>query len=277
MPDITAALVKQLRDATNVSMMECKHALVEAEGDIEKATRLLRERGIAVAAKKASRTTNQGLIASATTADGTVSLVEVNCETDFVARNEVFQAFVQDLAQCAAETDDPLVESLKDVVTAKVVAIGENIVIRRHTRFIPQGTGMVGSYIHLGGKVGVLVEVGCGNSATTANPIFEELVKDLTLHVAACNPRYLKSAEVPESELASEREIYAKQVADKPAQIVDKIVEGKIRKYFAEICLMDQEFVKEQKLSITQLLAGKGKDLGDALTIRRFVRYQLGD
>jgi elongation factor Ts len=277
MPEITAALVKQLRDATNVSMMECKHALVEAQGDVEKATRLLRERGIAVAAKKAARAANQGLIASATAADGAASLIEVNCETDFVARNAIFQAFVRDLAQRAAKTDDPLAVSLKDTVTAKVAEIGENIVIRRNMRFVPGGAGKIGSYIHLGGKVGVLIDVGGEKAETAANPLFQELVLDLTLHVAACNPRYLTSGDVPESELAAEREIYAKQVADKPAAIVSKIVEGKIRKYFTEVCLIDQEFVKEQKLSIAKLLAGKGKDLGDTLTIRRFARYQLGE
>jgi elongation factor Ts len=277
MPEITAKLVKQLRDATNVSMMECKHALVEAEGDLEKATRLLRERGIAVAAKKATRTANQGLIASAADGDGVVSLIEVNCETDFVARNAAFQAFVAELAEKACETDAPLGEALKDEVTAKVAAIGENIVIRRNTRYRPQGTGKIGSYIHLGGKVGVLVDVACQKAETADNPVFEELVKDLTLHVAACNPRYLTSADVPEAEIASEREIFAKQVENKPAQIVDKIVDGKVRKYFTEICLVDQEFVKEQKLPVSTLLAGRGKELDDTLTIRRFVRYQLGE
>jgi elongation factor Ts len=277
MPEVTAKLVKQLRDATNVSMMECKHALVEAQGDLEKATRLLRERGIAVAAKKATRAANQGLIASATGADGAVSLIEVNCETDFVARNAAFQGFVADLARKACETDAPLAEALRDTVTAKVAEIGENIVIRRNIRYIPEGTGRIGSYIHLGGKVGVLIDVGCGKPETADNPVFEELVKDLTLHVAACNPRYRVSDDVPEAEIASEREIFAKQVEGKPARIIDKIVAGKVQKYFTEICLVDREFVKEQKLSVGALLAGKGKELDDTLTIRRFVRYQLGE
>ncbi|MBN1556857.1 MAG: translation elongation factor Ts [Lentisphaerae bacterium] len=278
MTDITAALVKQLRDATNVSMMECKRALVESGGDIEQATTLLRERGIAVAAKRASKAANQGIIASAFAENNTIaSLVELNCETDFVARNERFQAFAAGLAEKACTTDEPLAEQVKNEVMDLITAIGENIVVRRNSRFVLEGTGRLGSYVHLGGKVGVLVEVGCEQDATAANPVFEELVKDLTLHVAACNPRYLKPGDVPESEIQAEREIYAKQVDNKPPQIVEKIVDGKLRKYFAEICLLDQEFVKEQKVSVSQLLAAKGKELGDTLTLRRFARYQLGE
>ena len=277
MAEITADLVKKLRDATNVSMMECKRALVEANGDLETATRILRERGMAVAAKKASRTTNQGLVASAASADGaTVSLVQVNCETDFVARNASFQAFVAEMAVKATTGDEALGESLKDLLIAKIAEIGENIVISRNTRFTLQGKGRIQPYIHLGGKVGVLVEVACEKDATVADAVFAELIKDLSLHIAACSPRYLTSKDVPAAEVAAEREIYAKQVEDKPAQIIEKIVDGKMKKFYADTCLVDQPFVKEPKQSITELLAEKGKQLGDTLSIRRFVRYQLG-
>lgn len=277
MADITASLVKQLRDATNVSMMECKRALIEADGDLDKATKLLRERGIAVAAKKASRTANQGLIASATSDDGTIaSLIEVNCETDFVTRNDVFIAFVGSLAQSALESDDSLAESVKDEITAKVVEIGENIIARRNVRYVQQGTGAIASYIHLGGKVGVLVEVACESDQTAQSDSFKTLVKDLTLHVAACSPRYLVSGEVTEEEIAAERDIYAKQVKGKPENIISKIVDGKMRKFFGEICLTEQGFVKEPKQSVTALLEEKGKELDDKLSIRRFTRYQIG-
>jgi elongation factor Ts len=270
-------MVKQLRDATNVSMMECKRALQEAEGDYEKATRLLRERGMAVAAKKASRAANQGLIAAAVGSDGvTRSLVEVNCETDFVARNATFQAFVQDMAERAAETDASLADTLKEELTAKVAEIGENLVLRRNVRFVPQGEGVVASYIHLGGKVGVLVEVSCEKAETKQNEVFRTLVTDLTLHVAACSPQYLRGDEVPEEALAEEREIFAKQVEGKPPQILDKIVEGKIRKYLGEICFLDQGFVKEPKQSVTELLEATGKAVGDTIGVRRYVRYQIG-
>lgn len=232
---------------------------------------------MAVAAKKASRATNQGLIASATADDGkSASLVQVNCETDFVARNDGFKAFVAELAGKALEIDSALGEELKDEIVAKVAEIGENIVIPGNTRFVQESTGLIQSYIHLGGKVGVLIEVGCEKAETLEAPAFKELAKDLSLHVAACNPQYLTSDEVPDEDISSEKEIFAKQVEDKPAEIIDRIVDGKIKKYFGEICLVDQGFVKEPKQSVTDLLAETGKQVGDEICIRRFVRYQLG-
>ena len=278
MADITADLVKKLRDATNVSMMECKRALVEAGGDMDKATKLLRERGMAVAAKKASRTANQGLIASAQASNGTiVSLIEVNSETDFVARNETFKAFVASLAQRACQTDEPLAPQVQAELTSKIAEIGENIVVRRNTRYVLNGAGAVSSYIHLGGKVGVLIEVNCEKPETAQNPAFKVLVLDLTLHVAACAPRWMKPQDAPADVVASEREIYAKQVQGKPAQVVEKIVAGKLDKFYAETCLLNQGFVKEPKQSVTELLKATGKTLGDNVTIRRYVRYQLGE
>jgi elongation factor Ts len=277
MADITAALVKQLRDATNVSMMDCKRALVEAEGDLDKATKLLRERGMAVAAKRAEKVANQGRIAAAANDDETImALAEVNCETDFVARNADFQSFVTSVTAKALETDSPLGEELQDRLMEKIAAIGENLKIRRNTRFQLQGTGRLASYIHLGGKVGVLVEVACTKPETVDAPAFQELAKDLTLHIAAAAPQYLTSSDVPADVLQSEREIYAKQVEGKPANIVEKIVDGKVNKFYTDVCLVAQNFVKEPKTTITQLLEQTGKGLGDTLSIRRFVRYQLG-
>ncbi|OGV66229.1 MAG: translation elongation factor Ts [Lentisphaerae bacterium RIFOXYA12_FULL_48_11] len=278
MAEISADIVKKLREATNVSMMECKRALVEADGDMEKATRLLRERGIAIAAKKASRATNQGIIASSTTADGkTSSLIQVNCETDFVAKNDNFKNFVAQLAVKACSTDTNLGETEKSELTAKIAEIGENMVITRNTRFVLGGTGAIASYIHMGGKVGVLVDLACEKAETTNNPLFKELIKDLTLHIAASRPRYLTSAEVPADVISAEREIYAKQVTGKPANIIDKIVDGKMKKFYEEVCFVNQLFVKEQKETITSLLEAKGKQMGDKLTIKRFARYQLGE
>jgi elongation factor Ts len=277
MVEVSANLVKQLREATNVSMMECKRALVEAGGDMEKATKLLRERGMAVAAKKAGRATNQGLIASAARADQKiVSLIEINCETDFVARNEVFKTFVDVVATRALSTDGELAAEMQDDVTQKITEIGENMGLRRNVRFVLSGKGKVASYIHLGGKVGVLVELACEKDETAANPVFEELVKDLTLHVAATSPRYLTPSDVPSDVIAAEKEIFAVQMKDKPANMVDKIVEGKVQKFFSDVCFINQLFVKDDKLTITQLLARNGKELGDTLVVKRFVRYQLG-
>lgn len=277
MVEINAELVKQLRDETNVSMMECKKALVEAGGDLAQATTLLRKRGVAVAAKKASRAANQGLIVSAAAEGGKIlSLIELNCETDFVAKNEGFKKLADQFAAKACGTDASLADQVKDQLVAKIAEIGENIVFSRNIRYVLQGKGRLGSYIHLGGKVGVLIDVGCENSATEENPAFKDLVKDLTLQVAASSPRYLVPSDVPADVLAAERDIYASQVKDKPPQIVDKIVDGKLKKFYSEACLMDQVFVKEAKLSIRALLAAKDKELGDKLTLRRFVRYQIG-
>ncbi len=278
MAEITAKLVKELRDATGVSMMECKKALQEAEGNVEQATTILRKRGVAIASKKASRSANQGLIDSAITDDGKIgSLVEVNCETDFVARNEVFRQFVDDLSRRACSAEGDLKEEIKDELTQKITELGENTVLKRYDRFQLQGAGKLGSYIHLGGKVGVLIEVGCTKEDSVSSPVFTDLVKDLTLHVAAANPTYLKPEEVPQDVLEAERKIYAEQVKDKPENIVDKIVEGKLGKFYEEICLLQQGFVKEPKLSITALLESKSKEIDDNIVIRRFLRYQLGE
>ncbi len=275
--EITASQVKELRDATNVSMMECKKALVECAGNIEEAMKRLRERGMAVAAKRAEKTANQGIVAAIESANKrTLAMVEVNCETDFVARNDDFKAFVQSVAAHALETDQVLSEAMHDVLMEKIAATGENLKIRRNIRYTLQGSGKLASYIHLGGKVGVLIEVACTKAETVANPAFDELVKDLTLHIAASNPTYLTSAEVPASVLADERAIYVKQVEGKPANIVEKIVDGKMNKFFSDTCLVNQPFVKEPKMSVTELLDAAAVSLGEHFEIKRFVRYQLG-
>lgn len=277
MADITAAMVQELREATNVGMMECKRALVEAGGDKDQAIRLLRERGMAIAAKKATRAANQGLIAAA--GDGKVgTLIEINCETDFVAKNENFQKFVKEMAAKALSIPDgKITEVTKAEMAAKVAEIGENLVAKRNISYTLQGPGLVATYIHLNGKLGVLIEVGCGKEATAGNPAIQELAKDLTLHVAACSPRYLVSKDVPADVIAAERDIYAKQVVGKPANIVDKIVDGKMSKFYSQVCLVDQGFVKDPDTAITKLLEAKGKEVGDTLTIRRYVRWQLGE
>lgn len=278
MTDISAEIVKKLRETTNAGMMECKKALAEAGGDMEKAARILRERGMALATKRAARSTKQGIIASAAGADGkAASLAQVNCETDFVARNDNFKAFVAAVAARACTTDASLADEMKADVTAKIAEIGENIVITRHTRFVLQGTGVIGSYIHMGGKAGVLVEIACGKAATASSPELRELATDLAIHVAAESPRFFAPDSVPADVIATEREIYAKQMEGKPANIISKIVDGKMQKFFTEVCLMQQPFFKDPKQSVTALLAAKGKALQDTLTIRRYVRYQLGE
>lgn len=279
MVEISAALVKELREATNVGMMECKRALQETGGDKEKAIKYLRERGMAIAGKKADRTAKEGIITAAVGPDHRFGvMIEVNCETDFVARNEGFQKFVKSLLEKAKELKDKsLADAAKDEVVAKIAEIGENILVRRNVRFDLQGTGVITSYVHLGNKVGVMLEVGCEKPETIRNVAFLEAAKDVCLHVAAAHPHYLTRKEVPEATIQSEKEIYAKQVTGKPANIVEKIVNGKLDKYFAQVCLLEQPFVKEPNETITDFLANQSKHVGDVLSIRRFVRYQLGE
>jgi elongation factor Ts len=278
MADITAALVRELREATNAGMMECKRALVEADGNKDEATRILRERGLAIASKKASRTANQGLVAAGLNADGTIgALVEVNCETDFVAKNETFQSFVADLACRAVDIDEGgLAEAVKTEVVEQIAKIGENIVVKRNTRLAAAGTGTVFGYVHLGGKIAVLVDVGCEKTETLSADAFTQLGKDLAMQVAAANPSYLAEDEIPKAVVDEERAILAKQAEGKPAEIVERIVDGKIRKFYAETCLVHQAFIKEPKQSVTELLTETGKTFGDALSIRAFRRYQIG-
>lgn len=277
MAEISAALVKELREETNVGMMECKKALVEAGGDKAAATKILRERGLAIAGKKASRTAKEGQVASEVLQGGKMGvMVEVNCETDFVARNAIFQAFLKTVVEKAKTVQGDIAEAMKDEVTAKITEIGENIILRRSVRYELQGQGIVASYIHLGGKVGVLLEVGCEKAETSQKDAFKEVVKDITLHIAAANPQFLTRKDVPESVLQAEREIYAKQVENKPANIIEKIVSGKMEKFYAMTCLVEQGFVKDPEQTITELLAAKSKELGDTLAIRRFTRYQVG-
>jgi elongation factor Ts len=276
--EISASLVKELRDETSLGMMECKKALQEAQGDKQRAIKILRERGMSIADKKSSRTAKEGRVAADIYNGGRAGvMIEVNCETDFVARNESFQAYVKELVEKAKTVgDNALAEAAKAETTAKIASIGENIIVRRNVRFEVAGAGIVAGYIHLGGKVGVLLEVGCGKNETAQQPAFLEAVKDVTLHIAACNPQYLDRTGVAAETVASEREIYAKQVENKPANIIQKIVDGKMEKFYAQVCLLEQGFVKDPEQTVSDMLAARGKDLGDTLTIRRFARYQVG-
>ena len=278
MAEISASLVKELREETGVGMMECKKALVEANGDKAAAVKILRESGMAIAAKKATRTAKQGIIAAEVSADAqTGRMIEINCETDFVSKNDNFKSFVGEmLAAAAGVADNGLAEAAKAKVEAKIAEIGENIVARRNVTFAVQGVGAVAGYVHLGGKLGVLIEVGCQNAASVQNPAVKTLLADLALHVTAVNPACIVRDQVPAETVAAEKEIYAKQVEGKPANIVDKIVAGKLEKFYGQICLVEQPFVKDQDKTVAAVLAEVGKAAGDEFVIRRFVRWQLG-
>ena len=285
---ITAAQVKELRDKTNVGMMECKQALTECGGDLDAAVKYLRERGAVKAAKKADREAKEGVIAAQIDDSGKSGiLVEVNCETDFVAKNDNFQAFVADVAGAvaasgAADLDAALAadkdgETVDAFIKAKVIEMGENLQLRRVVRFDVDGEGAVASYIHLGGKVGVLIEVGSGKADTVQSESFRNLVKDLTLHIAASAPAGLSRDDIPADLVEAEKDIYRKQMEGKPADIIEKIIEGKIGKFYSEQCLLEQGFVKDPDTAVKDLVAAAGKDLDDTLEVRRFVRFGLGE
>jgi elongation factor Ts len=287
---ITAAIVKELRDKTNAGMMDCKRVLQETGGDLDAAVKLLRERGIAKAAKKADRAANEGIITARVSADQKSGiLLEVNCETDFVSKNENFQAFVNSLADTLADAKAPdhaaalAVESnglsIEDTVKAKVAEVGENLQFRKYVRYEAAEGGVIASYIHLGGKVGVLLEVGTTAPATAGSDSFRELVKDLTLHIAAAAPRGLSREDIPAETVEAEKDIFRAQLADsgKPDNIIENILKGKIAKFFAESCFLEQGFVKDPDTSISKLLEAKSKELGDTVTVTRFTRFGLGE
>lgn len=276
--EITAQMVKELREITNLGMMECRKALVETQGDRENAIKWLRERGLVKAGTKADRKANQGLISASIAAGGkTGSLIEVNCETDFVAKNDNFIAFVAGLTSKANQfADGEMTAATKDELATKIMEIGENLVLSKNIRYQVTGEGFIASYIHLGGKVGVLAEVGCEKAATPGNAKAQELGRDVCMHIAASNPLSLDRAGIPAEMVESEKAIYAKQVEGKPAAVVEKILAGKLDKFYQQNVLTEQAFVKDQDKSIGAVLDETGKLLGDKLIIRRYVRLQIG-
>jgi len=287
---ITAAIVKELRDKTNAGMMDCKRVLTETNGDLEASIKLLRERGIAKAGAKADRAANEGVITARVNADATSGLLlEVNCETDFVSKNESFQAFVAGIADALAASDASdhsaaLAQqfgeyTIEDTVKAKVVEVGENLQFRKYVRFNAAPGGVVASYIHLGGKVGVLIEVGTTKPETKSTETFRDLIKDLTLHIAASAPKGLSRDDIPADLVDAEREIFRARLVEsgKPANIIENILVGQVSKFFAESCFLEQGFVKDPDITVAKLLEAKGKELGDTLTVTRFVRFGLGE
>ena len=279
MAEITAAAVGKLREMTNAGLMDCKKALTEANGDLDAAVDILRKKGVASAAKKSGREANDGLIVQYIQPGSRVGvLVEVNCETDFVARNDNFRAFCEEVARKLA--NDPKTDLEADRV-AQVAKIGENIQISRSQRLEVSGNGMIAAYIHTGGKVGVLVEVGAGKESTVASDDFKQLVRDITLQIAAAHPYVVTRDQIDPAMVAKEREIATEQVKNKPPQAIAKIVEGKLEKFYQSYCLMDQAFVKRgednAEVSVKDHIARVGKKLGDEVTIRRFVRFQVGE
>jgi elongation factor Ts len=275
MAEITAAMVAKLRETTGAGLMDCKKALTETNGDIQAAVDWLRKKGVASAEKKAGREAKEGVIAQYIKPGAKLGvLVEINCETDFVAKNEQFRAFCDEIAKAIAENPSADLEAQR---TAAITRIGENIKISRHQKLEVSGNGMIAAYIHTGGKVGVLVEVGAGKEATVNNDEFKQVVRDITLQIAAANPTVVTREQVPADLVAKEKEIAAEQVKNKPPQAIAKIVEGKLDKFFQTICLVEQGFVKNGEVTVKEHVAQLSKKLGDEITVRRFLRFQVGE
>ena len=272
---VTAALVKELREKTGAGMMDCKKVLTETDGDLEKATELLRERGIAKAAKKSGRIAAEGVVEAYVSEDGKVgAVVEVNSETDFVAKNEEFKQFVMDVAKQIVKNNPKSVEDLlaepsisvegktvNEVLIDKIAKIGENMTVRRFARF-ETTNGLIEKYIHGDGKIAVLVNMENGN---------KELAKDICMQIAAARPEYVSREQVPAERLEKEKEILKAQTMNegKPEAIAEKIVMGRINKFYEEVCLVDQEFVKDSSMKVSQVLK-------DAKVVE-FARFEKGE
>ena len=289
MAQITAAMVKELRQITDAPMMECKKALTEAEGDIEKAIDVLRVNGLAKAVKKAGRDTNEGAIAAYITEDGKVgSLVEVSCETDFVATNAKFKGFVTDLAKVVAECDPADVDALlacpmnggtvDDALKESIFVIGENQKIVRFARVAVE-KGAIASYIHHDGKHADLVEFSFNNDATADNDEFKTFAHDVAMQVIAADPISATRDDIPADVIEHETEIYRAQAAEsgRPEKFWDGIINGRLKKFFQERALTEQAFVKDSNVTVSELAANVSKSVGDDIQIVRFVRFNFGE
>jgi len=285
--EITAQAVKALRDRTGVGMMECKRALGESDGDLDRAVEVLRERGLAKAVKRSGRATSEGTVA-VSLGDRVAGIVELGCETDFVAKTPDFQALAGALAErlvddAGIDGRDVLLdatvegEKVSEKITAAVGKMGENIVLNRCHRVTVGGSGRVGGYVHAGGKLGVVI----GLATEASGEALDVLAKDLAMHVAAADPSPLAVDRegVPQERIDKERDLFRRQAEQegKPAKVIEKIVEGRIKKYYSEVCLLGQSFVKNPEKSVKELLEEAGAQLGVPVSVTSFVRFKLGE
>ncbi|HWB07546.1 MAG TPA: translation elongation factor Ts [Verrucomicrobiales bacterium] len=292
MAEISAKTVMDLRAKTNAGMMDCKKALAESGGDMDKAEEILRKKGITKMEKRTDRVSKEGMVNALLTAGGRSGvLVEVNCETDFVSKNEGWRAFVGDLTQHAlgstADTLEALLAepyskgsgSVDEAVKVKGAETGEVTLLRRFTRFTAGADSSVATYLHLGGRIGVMVEVSAGKPATLEADAFKTLLKDLTMHIAAANPEYLSRSDVPAAVVDREKGIYAEsdRLKGKPAGAIESILAGMLNKFYSQVCLLEQGFIKDPDQTVSDLVKTTGKSLDDTLTIKRFSRFAVGE
>ena len=278
--------VKELREKTGAGMMDCKKALTETNGDMEKAVEVLREKGLAAAAKKAGRVAAEGIVKTFISEDMKKgAMVEVNCETDFVADNAEFIEFAGKVAEMAANNGVSTVEELvalkynddktvQEVLTELIAKIGENMTVRRFEKVAVEN-GVVQSYIHGGGRIGVLVQLACDSNSSELT----QVAKDVCMQIAAANPLFLSENEVDSKALETEKEIYRAQALNegKPEKIVEKMVEGRIKKYYKEVCLLNQPWVKDADKSISKYLEEKSKEVGSPITVQKYFRFERGE
>ncbi|MDY2793919.1 MAG: translation elongation factor Ts [Peptostreptococcus porci] len=282
---ITAQMVKELRESTGAGMMDCKKALTEADGDMERAIDILREKGLSKAAKKADRIAAEGLVTIKLNADNTVAAItEVNSETDFVAKNEDFKVFVNDVTEMVLDADFADVatllaaqhkegKALQDVLNDRIATIGEKLDVRRFEKV--STNGVISGYIHGGGKIGVLVVL----DTDSKDEQVSKLGKDIAMQVAAMNPKYISRDDVDQEYIAHEKEVLTQQALNegKPAEIVEKMVVGRLNKELKEVCLMDQVYVKDSELTISKLVASVEKSVGSSIKVSKVVRYEVGE
>lgn len=278
----TGSDVVALRQKTGAGILDCKKALTETDGDMDKAVDYLREKGIATAAKKAGRIAAEG-VCYAEVKGNTAVLVEVNCESDFVSKGEMFLAFVKEVAAYIFENDvkdvEEVIEAMKGKTTEAIQKIGENIKIRRYEKYVSDQA--ISTYIHMGGKIGVLLEVNCETDFVAKTDDFKQLVHDIAMHIAASNPTYITKEEVDQAEIEHEKKILREQAMNepkpKPAAIIEKMVEGRIEKYYKEVCLLEQPFVKDPDKTVGEMVSAAIAKIGEKISVRRFVRYEMGE
>ena len=288
MAEVTASMVKELREITGAGMMECKKALVDAGADIDKAIDVLRTRGLAAAAKKAGRATNEGLAATLVANDGkSASLVEVNCETDFVSRNEVFKGYVDKIARAVLDNDPADIDALKaaavgeetveSLLSEAIHTIGENIQISRFVRRSVD-VGAISSYIHGGGRLGILVQFKCGKAGTAKRVAFKAMAKDIAMQVAAAHPRAVTRDGFTTEVIDHEMEIYKAKAKEsgKPPEIQEKIAMGNLKKFYQENALVEQAFIKDPDKTVQAVIDGVAKSLGDKIEVIGFDRFEVG-
>jgi len=288
MAEISAAMVMKLRKMSGQGMMDCKRALQEADGDIEKAMETLRKKGLATLAKRAERETSQGLVVCKSSQDGKTSvLATLCCETDFVAKSDDFVATAKILTDygmaCPADEGvDNVLESVvdgkkfSDVLTETVSKTGEKTQVGDYTKYKLEGPGLISTYIHFNEKVGTMVQIGASDDNVADSEVLKQTAGDIAMHITATKPLALDKDEIDSEIIEREKNIFAEQVKNKPANIIEKIVEGKMKKFFAENCLLDQPFVKDDSKSVGQVLTDAAKQAGGEAKIKRFVRFEVG-